>query len=63
MTLLKVAEVAEMTQVPTGTLYRWSAGWPEAKVGPRPIKLGRRHLRYDAEEVQAWITSCAQQSA
>ena len=50
--LMTLAEVSEMTRVPTGTLYAWrSAG---DGVGPESFKVGRRVV-YWRSEVLAWL--------
>ena len=50
--LMTLAEVSEMTRVPTGTLYAWrSAG---AGDGPASFKVGRRVV-YWRSTVLAWL--------
>lgn len=50
--LLTVGQLAEVTGVPTQTVYKWSA----AGTGPRRLRLGK-HLRYRASDVRAWLDS------
>ena len=48
---LTTDEVSEQTGVPVGTLrYRRHAG-----IGPRSYTLGGRRVRYDPEDVLAWL--------
>jgi excisionase family DNA binding protein len=48
--LLSVPELAELLQVPVGTIYRWR----HRGEGPEPIRVGRL-LRYDPADVAAWL--------
>ncbi len=48
--LLTLREVAEILRVPCSTLYQWRGRGH----GPRAYRVGR-HLRYRAEDVDAWI--------
>ena len=48
--LLSPAELAEMCQVPVGTVYRWNY----LGTGPRPIRVGK-HCRYRQRDVDAWL--------
>lgn len=48
--LLTPADLAELAQVPLGTVYQWSY----KGTGPASLKLGR-HLRFRREDVEAWL--------
>jgi excisionase family DNA binding protein len=50
--LLKAEDVADLLQVPVGTLYRWRY----SRTGPRAMKVGR-HLRYLRSDVEAWLAA------
>ncbi|NRQ30684.1 AlpA family phage regulatory protein [Nonomuraea sp. NN258] len=47
--------VAERCGVSVRTLERWA----ELGIGPRPIRLGPRLIRYRHAEVEAWLSSGA----
>lgn len=49
--LLTVRELADYLQVPPQTVYTWR----HRGEGPPAIKVGRRHLRFREEDVQAWL--------
>jgi excisionase family DNA binding protein len=46
-----IKEVSTFLRVPVGTLYQWR----HRRTGPRASKVGR-HLRYDPDEVRAWLS-------
>lgn len=48
--LWTVEEVAEHLGVPVATIYRWR----HHGIGPRGHRVGK-HLRYRAEDVDAWV--------
>ncbi len=48
--LLSVQQVAELLQVPVGTLYQWRF----RREGPPSIRVGR-FLRFDPEDVRRWL--------
>ena len=48
--LLTPLEVAETLKVPVGTL----AQWRYRRIGPPYMRIGR-HVRYRAQELEAWI--------
>ena len=50
--LLKIADVAELLNVPVATVYRWR----HERTGPRAYKIGK-HLRYRLEDVLDWLDS------
>lgn len=52
--LLTRAAVAERIGVAVRTIERWT----RSGVGPEPIKLGPRTVRYRASDVEAWMTQC-----
>ena len=45
-------ELAEMLRTTSGTIY----GWTQRNYGPRPCKVGRKHL-YRRTDVLAWLDS------
>jgi predicted DNA-binding transcriptional regulator AlpA len=55
MELLRVEQVAAQSTVPLSTLYRWAAQWETRQVGPRPLRLGPRQIRYRVEDVAEWL--------
>lgn len=50
MGTVTASELAKRFGIPEGTLRYWR----HAGIGPRSFKVGR-HVRYDKEEVFAWI--------
>ena len=48
--LLSPEALAEMCDVPVGTVYRWNY----TGSGPTPIRVGR-HTRYRRADVDAWL--------
>jgi excisionase family DNA binding protein len=52
--LLTITQLAELLQVPVGTLYRWRSRCE----GPPGIRMGR-HLRYSADDVARWLEEAA----
>lgn len=48
--LLSPQQLAELCQVPLGTVYRWN----HLGTGPRALKVGK-HVRYRAVDVDAWL--------
>lgn len=48
--LLTVEQLAELCQVPRGTVY----GWRYKHAGPRSIKVGR-HVRFRLSDIEAWL--------
>lgn len=56
--LLGVEEVSRILGVPVQTLYQWR----HLGKGPRAAKIGR-HLRYRAEDVDAWLAEQFDKSA
>ncbi|MFG2598567.1 helix-turn-helix domain-containing protein [Streptomyces sp. NPDC048462] len=45
-------DVAELLGVPIETVYQWR----RKRTGPRGFRVGR-HLRYDPNDVRAWVES------
>ncbi|MET9410529.1 helix-turn-helix domain-containing protein [Streptomyces sp. NPDC002935] len=45
-------DVAELLGVPIETVYQWR----RKRTGPRGFRVGR-HLRYDPDDVRAWVES------
>jgi hypothetical protein len=52
--LLTSDQTAKMLQVSTRTLHSWR----QLAIGPRPILVGRRSIRYLATSVYDWIQNC-----
>ena len=52
--LLTRREVERRLGVSRPTIYKWMAG-PERF--PRPVKLGRRAVRWRAADVEGWLAS------
>ncbi|MGH2827712.1 MAG: helix-turn-helix domain-containing protein [Actinomycetota bacterium] len=48
--LLSTDEVAHLLQVPVSTVYEWN----RRRVGPQPMRIGRR-LRYHPAELVRWM--------
>ena len=48
--LWSIERTAQYLGVPVGTLYQWR----HRRKGPRAAKVGR-HLRYDPDDVRAWV--------
>ncbi|MFI8179752.1 helix-turn-helix domain-containing protein [Actinacidiphila glaucinigra] len=44
--------MADLLGVPLETVYQWR----RKRIGPRGFRVGR-HLRYDPEDVRAWVAS------
>ncbi|WP_043615260.1 helix-turn-helix transcriptional regulator [Nonomuraea candida] len=55
-TLLSRSVVAERCGISVRTLERWA----ELGIGPRPIRLGPRLIRYRDAEVEAWLNGAAE---
>ncbi|MER6452233.1 helix-turn-helix domain-containing protein [Streptomyces sp900105245] len=55
---LTPADVAELLGVPVETLYQWR----RKRTGPRGFRVGR-HLRYDPNDVRAWVGSLMEGAA
>jgi excisionase family DNA binding protein len=55
---LTPADVAELLGVPVETLYQWR----RKRTGPRGFRVGR-HLRYDPDDVRAWVGSLMEGAA
>ncbi len=56
--LLSVEELADLLDIPKGTLYQWrhrGEGPPGARVG--------RFVRYDPEDVRAWLKERTSQAS
>ncbi|MGH2775633.1 MAG: helix-turn-helix transcriptional regulator [Actinomycetota bacterium] len=56
--LLSLQEVAEVLNVPVGTLYKWRY----EGVGPKGFRVGRG-IRYEPADVRAWIAERREVSA
>lgn len=55
---LTPVDVAELLGVPVETVYRWR----RRRTGPRGFRVGR-HLRFDPEDVRAWVESLMERAA
>ncbi|GGO55489.1 hypothetical protein GCM10012287_46880 [Streptomyces daqingensis] len=51
-------DLADLLGVPVETVYQWR----RKRTGPRGFRVGR-HLRYDPEDVRAWVTSQIEEAA
>ncbi|ARX82995.1 DNA-binding protein [Streptomyces alboflavus] len=49
---LTPVDLADLLGIPVETVYQWR----RKRTGPRGFRVGR-HLRYDPEDVRAWISS------
>ncbi|WP_329616670.1 helix-turn-helix domain-containing protein [Streptomyces brevispora] len=49
---LTPVDLADLVGVPVETVYQWR----RKDTGPRGFRVGR-HLRYDPEDVRAWVAS------
>ncbi|MEV5196246.1 helix-turn-helix domain-containing protein [Streptomyces clavifer] len=47
---LTPVDLADLVGVPLETVYQWR----RKRTGPRGFRVGR-HLRYDPEDVRAWV--------
>ncbi|MCR0986064.1 helix-turn-helix transcriptional regulator [Streptomyces albidoflavus] len=55
---LTPADLADLLGVPVETIYQWR----RKDTGPRGFRVGR-HLRYDPEDVRAWVSSLLEEAA
>lgn len=53
MKLLTIQELAELLKVKVTQVYQMNY----AGQGPRPIRIGHRTVRYNAEDVLAWLAA------
>ncbi|MFF7876755.1 helix-turn-helix transcriptional regulator [Streptomyces sp. NPDC085942] len=51
-------DLADLLGVPVETVYQWR----RKDTGPRGFRVGR-HLRYDPEDVRAWVTTLMDKEA
>lgn len=49
---LTPVDLADLLGIPLETVYQWR----RKRTGPRGFRVGR-HLRYDPEDVRAWVSS------
>ncbi|MBV1949670.1 AlpA family transcriptional regulator [Streptomyces sp. BV129] len=49
---LTPVDVADLLGVPVETVYQWR----RKRTGPKGFRVGR-HLRFDPEDVRAWVQS------
>ncbi|ARX83584.1 DNA-binding protein [Streptomyces alboflavus] len=49
---LTPVDVADILGIPVETIYQWR----RKRTGPRGFRVGR-HLRFDPEDVRAWVES------
>ncbi|MGW1973740.1 helix-turn-helix domain-containing protein [Streptomyces tubercidicus] len=55
---LTPVDLADLLGVPLETVYQWR----RKRIGPRGFRVGR-HLRYDPEDVRAWVASLMEDEA
>lgn len=55
---LTPVDLADLLGVPVETVYQWR----RKDTGPRGFRVGR-HLRYDPEDVRAWVASLMDKEA
>lgn len=55
---LTPVDLADLLGVPLETVYQWR----RKRIGPRGFRVGR-HLRYDPEDVRAWVASLLEDEA
>ncbi|MEU6318227.1 helix-turn-helix domain-containing protein [Streptomyces sp. NPDC047009] len=55
---LTPVDVADLLGVPLETVYQWR----RKRIGPHGFRVGR-HLRYDPEDVRAWVASLMEDEA
>jgi excisionase family DNA binding protein len=55
---LTPVDLADLLGVPLETVYQWR----RKHTGPRGFRVGR-HLRYDPEEVRAWVSALMNEGA
>ncbi len=53
---LTVKQLAEVLQVPAGTIYRWR----HQGTGPRAVRLSGRHVRFRRADVEAFVDGRAE---
>ncbi|MGW6654966.1 DNA-binding protein [Streptomyces sp. CB02130] len=51
-------DLADLLGVPVETVYQWR----RKDIGPRGFRVGR-HLRYDPEDVRAWVATLMDKEA
>ncbi len=51
-------DLADLLGVPVETVYQWR----RKDTGPRGFRVGR-HLRYDPEDVRAWVATLTDKEA
>lgn len=55
---LTPVDLAALLGVPLETIYQWR----RKDTGPRGFRVGR-HLRYDPEDVRAWVATLMEEAA
>lgn len=55
---LTPVDLADLLGVPIETVYQWR----RKDTGPRGFRVGR-HLRFDPEDVRAWVASRLEEAA
>ncbi|WP_189037059.1 helix-turn-helix transcriptional regulator [Streptomyces daqingensis] len=55
---LTPVDLAELLGIPVETVYQWR----RKHTGPRGFRVGR-HLRFDPEDVRAWVASRMEEAA
>jgi predicted DNA-binding transcriptional regulator AlpA len=56
MRLLTTQDLAELLRVAPATVKDWRQPRSGRK-GPRPVRLGRRTVRYSVKDVQSWLAA------
>ncbi|MZD07756.1 helix-turn-helix domain-containing protein [Streptomyces sp. SID5785] len=55
---LTPVDLADLLGVPIETVYQWR----RKRTGPRGFRVGR-HIRFDPEDVRAWVQSQMEEAA
>ncbi|WP_381793747.1 helix-turn-helix transcriptional regulator [Streptomyces niveus] len=55
---LTPVDLADLLGVPLETIYQWR----RKDTGPRGFRVGR-HIRYDPEDVRAWVATLMEEAA
>ncbi|MFE5995213.1 helix-turn-helix domain-containing protein [Streptomyces sp. NPDC056453] len=55
---LTPVDLADLLGVPVETVYQWR----RKRTGPRGFRVGR-HLRFDPEDIRAWVQSQMEEAA
>ena len=55
MRFLTVDQVSAISTIPRKTLWGWANRYGTQPVGPEPVRLGPRQLRYRLADVSEWL--------